>query len=196
MTSSWSHCKWVKLSSTYRVNYPLHLHISYCRFFIQKTKYTSNISSFVYEHYDVISWEHFPRYWPFVRGIQRSPVNSPRKGQWRGALMFFLICVWINGWVNNRKAGDLRRHRAHYGVTVMNSWHNRWTLQAINIANGRPFIQPIISIYAAAAFSPFCAIHTRKLPVWLLDSVRCSHHYSDGIVDAIASHITGVSVVC
>ena len=40
-------------------------------------------------------------------------------GQWRGALMFSLICAWINGWVNNREAGDLRRHRAHYDVTVM-----------------------------------------------------------------------------
>ena len=38
-------------------------------------------------HDDVIKWKHFPRYWPFVRGIHRSPVNSPRKGQWRGALI-------------------------------------------------------------------------------------------------------------
>ena len=35
----------------------------------------------------------FPCYWPFVRGIHRSPVNSPHKGQWRGALMFSLICA-------------------------------------------------------------------------------------------------------
>ena len=68
---------------------------------------------------DVIKWKHFPRYWPFVRGIHRSPVNSPHKGQWRRALLFFFICAWINGWVNNREAGDLRRHRAHYDVTVM-----------------------------------------------------------------------------
>ena len=61
----------------------------------------------------------FPRYWPFVRGIHRSPVNSPHKGQWRGALMFSLICVWINGGVNNREAGDLRCYHAHYNVTVM-----------------------------------------------------------------------------
>ena len=47
------------------------------------------------------------------------PVNSPHKGQWRGALMFSLICTWINGRVNNREADDLRRHRAHYDVTVM-----------------------------------------------------------------------------
>ena len=70
-------------------------------------------------HDDVIKWKHFPRYWPFVRGIHRSPVNSPHKGQWRGALMLILICVRINGWVNNREAGDLRRYRAHYDVIEM-----------------------------------------------------------------------------
>ena len=59
-------------------------------------------------HDDVIKWKHFPRYWPFAR----SPVNSPHKGQWRGALMFSLIYVWINGWINNR---------AHYDVIVMST---------------------------------------------------------------------------
>ena len=70
-------------------------------------------------HDDVIQWKYFPRYWPFVRGIHRSPVNSPHKGQWCGDLMFSLIYAWINSWVNNREAGDLRRHRAHYNVIVM-----------------------------------------------------------------------------
>ena len=51
--------------------------------------------------------------------IHRSLVNSPHKGQRRGALMFSLICTWINGWVNNREAGDLRCHWAHYDVTAM-----------------------------------------------------------------------------
>ena len=68
-------------------------------------------------------WRHqmqpFSAYWPFVRGIHRSPVNSPHKGQWRRSLMFSLICAWTNAWVSNRDAGDLRRHRAHYGVTVL-----------------------------------------------------------------------------
>ena len=68
---------------------------------------------------DVIRWKHFPRHWPFVWGIHRSMVNSPHKGQWRGVLMFSLICAWINGWVNNRKAGDLRRYRVHCDVIVM-----------------------------------------------------------------------------
>ena len=74
-------------------------------------------------HDDVIKWKHFPRYWPFVRGIHRSPVPGefPHKDQWRGALMFSLICVWINGWVNYRKAGDLRRYRIHYDVIVMST---------------------------------------------------------------------------
>ena len=68
---------------------------------------------------DVIKWKDFLRNWPFVRGIHRSPVNSPHKGQWRGALMFSLICVWINDWVNNREAGDLRCYHAQYDVIVI-----------------------------------------------------------------------------
>ena len=50
---------------------------------------------------------------------EESPVNSPHKGQWRGALMLSLICTWTNGWVNNRGTGDFRRHRPHYNFTVM-----------------------------------------------------------------------------
>ena len=68
-------------------------------------------------------WRHqmetFSALLAICAGISPVPVNSPHKGQWRGALMFSLICVWINGWVNNSEAGDLRRYRAHYDVTVM-----------------------------------------------------------------------------
>ena len=80
-------------------------------------------------HDDVIKWKHFPRYWAFEREIHRLPVNSPHKGQWRGAMMFSLIYTWINGWVNDREAGDLRRHRAHYCVTLMHplfNWYREW----------------------------------------------------------------------
>ena len=52
-------------------------------------------------------------------GIHPSSVNSSHKGQWRGALIFSLICAWINGWVNNRETDDLRHHRAHYDVIVI-----------------------------------------------------------------------------
>ena len=72
----------------------------------------------------LIWWKckYFPRYWPFVRGINRSPVNSPHKGQWRGTLMLSLICAWINSWVSNREAGDLTIHRVRYDVIVMESY--------------------------------------------------------------------------
>ena len=68
-------------------------------------------------------WRHqmetFSALMAFRRGIHRWHVNSPHKGQWRGALIFSLICAWIKSWVNNRGAGDLRRHRAHYDVIVV-----------------------------------------------------------------------------
>ena len=80
----------------------------------------------MYSHHDdVINWKHFPRNWPFVWGIPRSPVNSSHTGRWSGALMFSLICAWINGRINNRDAGDLRCHRAYNDVTVMTTFQNR-----------------------------------------------------------------------
>ena len=72
---------------------------------------------------DVIQWKHFPRYWPFVRGIHQAPGNSPHKGQWRGALMF---STRTNGCVNHLEACDMRHHRAHYDVTVMVSSPEWW----------------------------------------------------------------------
>ena len=77
-------------------------------------------------HNDVIKWKYFPRYYPFVRGIHRWPVNSPHKGQWGGALVCSSICDWTNDWANNRDVGDLRRHCAHYDVTVMIIFHSSW----------------------------------------------------------------------
>ena len=64
-------------------------------------------------------WRHQIETFSALLAIHRSPVNSPHKGQWRGDFMFSLICVWLNGWVNNGEADDLRRYRAHYYVTVM-----------------------------------------------------------------------------
>ena len=63
-------------------------------------------------HDDVIKWKHIPHYWSFVWGIYMSPVNSPHKGQWRGALIFF----WSGP---DHTAGDLRRHGPHFDVIVM-----------------------------------------------------------------------------
>ena len=63
--------------------------------------------------------ETFLRNWPFVRVIHRSTVNSSQKDQWCGALMFSLLCLWINNWVNNHEDGDLWCYHAHYDVIVM-----------------------------------------------------------------------------
>ena len=107
----------------------------------------SDLGHSPHRHDDVIKWKHFPRNWPFVRGIHRSPVNSPYKGQWRGVLRFSLICNRINGWVNNREAGYLRRHRAHYDVMVMidtgdpSSTVGHWMISFIhNLINMFPLI--------------------------------------------------------
>ena len=85
-------------------------------------------------HDDVMKWKHFPPYWPFVRGIHRSPVNYPHKGQWRGALMFSLIRTWTNDWITNRDDGDLRRNHTHYDVMVMSDY---WWLGASSGVRGR-----------------------------------------------------------
>ena len=63
----------------------------------------------IYKVWDIITYP-FPNF------------NGACRNTWwrsRGALIFSLICIWINSWVNNREAGDLRRHRAHHDVVVM-----------------------------------------------------------------------------
>ena len=68
-------------------------------------------------------WRHqmetFSALLALCAGNSPVPVISPHKGQWRGILMFSLICAWINDWVNNREAGDLRRHHGYHDVIVM-----------------------------------------------------------------------------
>ena len=61
----------------------------------------------------VTKWKHLPRYWPFARGIHRSPVNSPHKG---------------GKWVNVRETGGLRRYRTHYDVIVMIKKDDCWKM--------------------------------------------------------------------
>ena len=102
-------------------------------------------------HDDVIKWNHFPRYWPFVRGIHRSPVNSPHKGQWRRVLIFSLICAWINGWVNSREAGDLRRH-----LQCSLYWRH---------CNERAWTRNITS----------CVIHEIDIPCYIIPQTICIH---------------------
>ena len=119
---------------------------------------------FIIDHEDVIKWKDSLRYWPFLWGINRSPVNSPHKGQWRGALMFSLICAWTNGWVNNRNAGDLRHHRAHHDVIVM-------IYLIIDQLISRPFLH-LISRQFYAFVLPLSVLFASVIPqpflLWIL----------------------------
>ena len=97
--------------------------------FLRDNTLTNAHSAIYIRHYGVLFtrtwWRHqmetFSALLALCAGNSPVPVNSPHKGQWRGTLMFCLIYIWINDWVNNRAAGDLRRHRSHYDVTLMKS---------------------------------------------------------------------------
>ena len=84
-------------------------------FICSRTKHDYNFCCL----YQIAPWWRHLRHWSFVRGFHRSPVNSTNKGQWCGSVIFSLICASTNGGANHRDAGDLRRHGAHYDVTVM-----------------------------------------------------------------------------
>ena len=82
-------------------------------------------------------WRHqmetFSALLALCAGNSPVPVNSLHKGQWRGALMFSLICAWMNDWVNSRDAGDFRRHCGHYDVNVMPP---EWTKTSGTVSSG------------------------------------------------------------
>ena len=95
-----------------------------------------------------------------------------------GALMFSLICAWINGWVNNRQAGDLKRHRAHYDVTVMiNVYALTWSW-----FQGKRW-----KLSRNCYFGWICQ--------FLLYHQHQNTHYGDVILSAMASQIICVSIV-
>ena len=75
--------KWWRIDSSL-CNPPLNI------FFLQRANVSREVTNVMNNdiHDSVIKRKHFARYWPSVQGIHLSPVNSPHKGQWRGALMF------------------------------------------------------------------------------------------------------------
>ena len=111
------------------------------------------------------------------------------KGQWRGVLIFSLICAWTNGWVNNRGAGDLRRHHAHYDAIIMNGqciWSSKIkTSFAHNVFQRRPIL-----FHRARLFyrRPLCSIsewfgnlyvwygRTDSREIWVRAEFRDIHH--------------------
>ena len=126
---------------------------------------------FVFSHDDVIKWKHFPRHLPFVRGIHLSPVNSPRKGQWRRAMMFSLICVWINSWVNSREAGDLRRRRVVSWLTISIITN---TMYDVHISLHKPGSVFSLFGFVSVAWNMF---HIYTLRSWLIISITAKTVY-------------------
>ena len=114
---------------------------------------------------DVIKWKNFPRYWLFVRGESTGHrEDSPHEGQWREALVFSLICAWPNGWANNRNAGDLRRDRANYDVTVILSVQMAFSFYAILFKMIKTFTTLTYSLYMYASL--FIGVPCKMLPFW------------------------------
>ena len=79
-------------------------------------------------------WRHqmetFSALLAICAGNSPVPGEFPHKGQWRRALVFSLICARINSWVHNGEAGDLRRHRGHYDVIVMDVTWAAWRFKS------------------------------------------------------------------
>ena len=90
-------------------------------------------------HCDAINWKYFLCYWPFVMGIHRWPVDSPHEVQRHGTLVFSLICTWTNG--------DLRRHRAHYGVPLMTFLYCSSSCALYTIITSHIYVYIYIYIY-------------------------------------------------
>ena len=128
-------------------------------------------------HDNVIKKKHFPRYRPYARRIPRSPVDSPKKGQWRGALKFSLIYAWTNGLANHRDAGDLRRRSAHHDVIVM------WVQLAVGEETDPHCWHMIDSI----------------IPGWTQSHKKYNRllkiHYCDVKMGAMASQITSLTIL-
>ena len=75
-------------------------------------------------HDDVIKWKLFPRCWPYCGEFAGHRWIHLTKDSDAELWYFLWSARWINGWLNNRETGDLRRHRAHYDVIVMENGYS------------------------------------------------------------------------
>ena len=115
-----------------------------------------------------------------ARGMHRSHVNSPYKGQWCRALVVSLICAWISGWVNTREVGGFRRHRAHYGVIVMNNHGMDYLSLSIYMYQSRTVDMLILSKYVSIIkmYAHICVclllcIFAHRSTTWLVSDTEC-----------------------
>ena len=117
-------------------------------------------------HDDVINWKHFPRYCPFVRWIPRSPVNSPHKGQWHGALVFFCLkrlSKQLGGWLFETPSGSLWRN------CNVKRYNTFYTL-------GNPFAHPGNNIT-----HPFCYLRGKCSFDWFNQYLCTGEHFQSDL---------------
>ena len=132
-------------------------------------------------------WRHQMETFSALRALcaGNSPVtgDSPHKGQWRGALMFSLICACINGWVNNREVGDLRCHRVHYDVIVMLSWglnqHPLWLTQhKQQLMEFHPHLFALIQSFVVQwTTNKQSIIDDKRNGIWMLQNNKIIYDY-------------------
>ena len=90
-------------------------------------------------HEDIIKWKHFTRYWPFVRGIHRSPVNSPQKvtrsfdGFFDLRLNKRLSKHWRGRWYETSSCPLWRHCNAVYLTGRSGSTHRMVNLKSVSI---------------------------------------------------------------
>ena len=119
----WHHYNWTMLTTVTKDNSIIH---DVMGLLSRKRTYIIRMIKWPVKSFflvDVIKCKHFLRYWPFVKEIHRSPVDSSHKGQWRRALICSLICAWTNRWANNRNVDEFRLNHTRYDVTVTPVWH-------------------------------------------------------------------------
>ena len=104
-----------------------------------------------------------------------SQVNSPHKGQWRGALVFSLMCAWINVGVNNREDGDLRHHRVHYDKFDNNSIsidHRKPFIMSRNLRNGTRYTWSLTCRFKNSTFE---AGSSTPYMNWFIASIQSNY---------------------
>ena len=123
-------------------------------------------------------WRHqmetFSALLALCAGNSPVPMNSPHKGQWRGALMFSLIFVCINGWVNNRETGDLRRYRGHYDVIVMIGGLH--TDSSGTTSASRRLKSPTNRLFVHQSVKSVMAVHLSTLLAFVLESRKSTSY--------------------
>ena len=110
----WSHFKLTKTRARHEESFE-EMWLQYIYIYIESALYRPD-SPGIFQPQQLTSWRH--RMETFSALLAICAGNSPVPGEFPSQKP--VICVWINGWVNNREPGDLRRYRAHYDVTVMN----------------------------------------------------------------------------